>query len=156
MRKDEECAEPIMRHEADVPGVLDEASGRARREAPPAVDAEIRPRENKDRVHVTQHIKAEVDARGDLESAEAIAGRRRQTPGEEEPGADLKKEERNHQRLQNVGAVDVPKHFHHRVVRPFASGEHQVVGDVERQEDHDDGKRRHAVGDAQRRRNNPR
>src|ERR1700758_1955470 len=32
MREDEECAEPIMRYEADVPTVLDESSGRARRE----------------------------------------------------------------------------------------------------------------------------
>src|SRR5262245_6582757 len=48
MRQDEEHAEPIMRHEADVPRVLDEACWRARGEAPPGVDAEIRPRENED------------------------------------------------------------------------------------------------------------
>jgi len=57
MRKDEEYAEPIVRHEADVPGVLDEAGGRARCEAPPGVDAEIRPCENEDRVRVAQHVK---------------------------------------------------------------------------------------------------
>src|SRR5215510_5055709 len=34
MRQDEEHAEPIMRHEADVPRVLDEACWRARGEAP--------------------------------------------------------------------------------------------------------------------------
>ena len=32
MREDEERAEPIMRHQADVPPVLDESGGRARRE----------------------------------------------------------------------------------------------------------------------------
>src|SRR5262245_35431728 len=30
MREDEERAEPIMRHEADVPRILDESGGRAR------------------------------------------------------------------------------------------------------------------------------
>jgi hypothetical protein len=49
MREDEEHAEPIMRHEAYVPGVFDEAGRSARREAPAGVDAEIRPCENEDR-----------------------------------------------------------------------------------------------------------
>ena len=62
MRENEEYAEPIMRHEADVPWVLDEAGGRARREAPSGVDAEIGACENEDRVHVAQHVKREVDA----------------------------------------------------------------------------------------------
>src|SRR5215472_17772264 len=66
MREDEERAKPIMRHEADVPRILDESGGRARREAPSGVDAEIRPCENEDRVHVAQHVEGEVDARGDL------------------------------------------------------------------------------------------
>src|SRR5262245_11888382 len=48
MRQDEEHGEPIMRHEADVRRVLDEAGWRARGEAPPGVDAEIRARENED------------------------------------------------------------------------------------------------------------
>jgi hypothetical protein len=67
MRKDEERGEPIMRHKADVPRVRDEAGGRARREIPPGVNAEIDPCENEDRVHVAQHVKGEVDAQGDLE-----------------------------------------------------------------------------------------
>jgi len=67
MREDEEHTEPIMRHEADIPPVLDEAGGRARREVPPSVDAEIGPCENEDRIHVTQHVKGKVDARSDLE-----------------------------------------------------------------------------------------
>nr|AEH76928.1 succinate dehydrogenase/fumarate reductase [Bradyrhizobium sp. JS329] len=96
MREDEEYAEPIMRHEADVPRVLDEAGGRARCEAPPGVGAEIHPCENEDRVHVAQYVKGEVDARGDLEGAKAVARRRRQTPDEEEPGADLEEEECHH------------------------------------------------------------
>src|SRR6516225_10143442 len=120
MREDEERAEPIMRHEADVPRILDESGGRARREAPSGVDAEIRPCENEDRVHVAQHVEGEVDARGDLEGAEAVSGRRRMTPDEEEPGANLEEEERHHQRLQDVVAVHVAENFHHRVVRPFA------------------------------------
>ena len=60
-------------------------------------------------------------------------------PDEEEPRAKLEEEERDHQRLHDVVAVHVAEHFHHRVVRPFAGGERQVVGDVERQEDHDEG-----------------
>src|SRR5262249_21186817 len=48
MRKDKEHGEPIMRHEADVPRVLDQPGWRARGEAPPGVDAEIRPCENED------------------------------------------------------------------------------------------------------------
>src|SRR6516164_9737765 len=67
MREDEEHTESIMRHEADIPPVLDEAGGRARREVPPGVDAEIGPCENEDRIHVTQHVKGEVAARSDLE-----------------------------------------------------------------------------------------
>ena len=67
MREDEEHTESIMRHEADIPRVLDEASGRARGEVPPGVDAEIGPCENEDRIHVTQHVKGKVDARSDLE-----------------------------------------------------------------------------------------
>src|SRR6516164_2664440 len=74
--------------------------GRARCEAPPGVDAEIRPCENEDRVHVAQHVEGEVDARGDLEGAEAVAGRGGQPPGEKEPSANLEKEERHHQRLR--------------------------------------------------------
>src|SRR4029079_18156796 len=62
MREDEECAEPIVRYEADVPGVLDESGRRARREAPSGVDTKICPCKYEDRVHVTQHIKGEVDA----------------------------------------------------------------------------------------------
>src|SRR5262249_27004944 len=62
MREDEECAEPIMRYEADIPGVVDETGGRARREAPSGVDAKICPCEYEDRVHVAQHVKGEVDA----------------------------------------------------------------------------------------------
>src|SRR6516225_1622365 len=100
MREDEERAEPIMRHEADVPRILDESGGRARREAPSGVDAQIRPCENEDRVHVAQHVEGEVDARGDLEGAEAVAGRGGQPPGEKEPSANLEKEERHHQRLR--------------------------------------------------------
>src|SRR5215469_2500571 len=73
VRKDEEHAKPIMRHEADVPRVLYKASGRARREAPPGVDAEISPCENEDGIHVAQHVKGEVDAGGDLKGAEAVA-----------------------------------------------------------------------------------
>jgi hypothetical protein len=57
MREDEECAEPIMRHEPDVPFVLDESGGRACREVPSGVDAKICPCEYEDRVHVTQHVK---------------------------------------------------------------------------------------------------
>src|SRR5215472_8808178 len=73
MRKDEERTEPIMRHETDVPRVLDEAGGRAGRETPPGVDAEIDPCENEHRVHMAQDVKGEVDARSDLEGAEAVA-----------------------------------------------------------------------------------
>jgi hypothetical protein len=62
VREDEERAEPIMRHEADVPPILDESGGRAGREVPSGVDAKICPCENKDRVHVAQHVKGEVDA----------------------------------------------------------------------------------------------
>ena len=62
MCEDKEQPEPIMRQEADVPRVLDEASGRARSEAPPGVDAEKRPCENEDRVRVAQHVEGEVDA----------------------------------------------------------------------------------------------
>src|SRR5262249_26091050 len=102
MREDEERAEPVMRHEADVPRILDESGGRARREAPSGVDAEICPCENEYRVHVAQHIKGEVDAGRDLEGAETVAGRRRQMPDEEEPRANLEEEERDHQRLQDV------------------------------------------------------
>src|SRR5262249_39100686 len=72
MREDEERAEPIMRHESDVPRILDESGGRARREAPSGVDAKICPCENEDRVHVAQHIKGEVDAGRDLEGAETV------------------------------------------------------------------------------------
>ena len=71
MREDEEHAEPIMRHEADVPRVLYEAGWRARGETPPGVDAKICPCENEDRVHVAQHVKGEIDARRDLEGAAA-------------------------------------------------------------------------------------
>jgi hypothetical protein len=92
MRKDEECAEPIMRHEADVPRVFDEAAGRARRETLPGVDAEIGPCENEDRVHVPQDVEGELDPRSDLEGAEVVAGRHRQPPDEEEPGANLEEE----------------------------------------------------------------
>ena len=62
MREDEECAESIMRQEADVPGVLDDAGWRARREAPSGVDAKVCPCEYENRVHVAQHVKGEVDA----------------------------------------------------------------------------------------------
>ena len=71
-----------------------------------------------------------------------------------EPRANLEEEERHYQRLQAVGAIDVAEHFHHRVIRSCAGGKHQVVGDVERQEDDHEGERRHAVGDAQRHWNN--
>src|SRR5215472_15233311 len=132
MGEDEECAEPIMRHEADVPLVLDESGWRARRGDRSGVDAKICPCEYEDRVHVAQHVKSEVDARRDLKGVEAVAGRCGKPPNEEEPRANLEEEERDHQRLQDVVAVHVPEHFHHRIVRPFACGEHQVVGDVER------------------------
>jgi hypothetical protein len=49
MREDEECAEPIMRHEADVPFVLDESGGRACPEAPSGVDANRAVREARSR-----------------------------------------------------------------------------------------------------------
>src|SRR5215470_8027686 len=75
MREDEEYSKPIMWHEADVPRVLDEAGRRARCEAPTGVDTEICACENEDRVHVAQHVKGEVDARGHLEGAEAVSGR---------------------------------------------------------------------------------
>jgi hypothetical protein len=42
---------------------------------------------------VAQHVKGKVDARGDLEGAEAVARRRRLTPDKEEPGANLEEEE---------------------------------------------------------------
>jgi hypothetical protein len=80
-----------------------------------------------------------------LEGAEAVGGRGGQPPGEKEPSANLEKEERHHQRLQDVGAVDVAEYFHHRVVRLCAGRKHQVVGDVEGQEDHDERERRHVV-----------
>ena len=83
-------------------------------------------------------------------------GRGGQPPGKKEPSSNLEKEERYQQRLQDVGAIDVAERFHHRVVRLCAGGERQVVGDVERQEDHDEGERRHAVGDTQRHRNKAR
>src|SRR5215831_5469388 len=60
MREDEECCEPIMRHEADVPWVLDQPGWRAGGEAPSGVDAKICPCEYEDRVHVAQHVKGEV------------------------------------------------------------------------------------------------
>src|SRR5215831_9318479 len=66
---------------------------------------------------MAQHVKGEIDARGDLEGAEAVGGRGGQPPGEKEPSANLEKEKRYHQRLQDVGAVDVAEYFHHRVVR---------------------------------------
>jgi hypothetical protein len=77
MRKDEEHAKPIVRHEANVLRVFDETGGRARRETPPSVDPEICPCENEDRVHVAQHIKGDIDAGSDLNGAEAVAGCRR-------------------------------------------------------------------------------
>src|SRR5262245_872890 len=62
MREDEERGEPIMRHEADVPWVLDQPGWRAGGESPSGVDAKICPCEYEDRVHVAQHVKGEVDA----------------------------------------------------------------------------------------------
>jgi hypothetical protein len=44
---------------------------------------------------VAEHIKGEVDAQGDLEGAEAVAGRGRQPLGEEESRADLEEQERH-------------------------------------------------------------
>src|SRR2546430_8538760 len=93
MREDEECCEPIMRHEADVPWVLDQPGWRAGGEAPSGVDAKICPCEYEDRVHVAQHVKGEVDAGRDLEGAEAVAGHRGQPPNEEEPRPNLEEEE---------------------------------------------------------------
>src|SRR5215470_10165045 len=49
MREDEERAEPIVRHEADVPAVLDQSGGRASRPDPVGVNPEIGPRKNEDR-----------------------------------------------------------------------------------------------------------
>ena len=71
MREDEEYAEPIMRHEADVPRVLYEAGGRARCEAPSGVDAEIRPRENEDLAQLVEQSLLLNDARISLAQMKA-------------------------------------------------------------------------------------
>src|SRR5262245_55448951 len=76
MREDEERAEPIMRHEADVPRILDESGGRARREAPSGVDAKICPCENEDRVHVAKHIKGDARYRFSTLGTDTIFPRR--------------------------------------------------------------------------------
>src|SRR5215831_18457192 len=98
MRQHEEHGEPVMRQETDVPRILDHAGWVTRCKVPPGVDAEIRPSENEDRVHMTQHVKGEIYAGGDLEGAEAVAGCGCQTPDEEDPSANLEEYQRHQQR----------------------------------------------------------
>src|SRR5277367_3835572 len=115
-----------MRHEPDVPRVPDEPHWCARGESPSSVDAEIRARENEDRIHVPQHIERKIDARGDLERTEGVAGRCSRAPDEEEPSTDLEEKKRHNQWLDEFRTIDVPEHLHHCLVHPWAGGKHQV------------------------------
>src|SRR5215510_10570232 len=92
VRENEEYSQPIMRQEADIPWILDEAGRRTRGEIPSRVNAEVCAGEDEDRIHVAKHVKGEIGARSDLKGTEAVARRRGVPPDKIEPSADLKQE----------------------------------------------------------------
>ena len=65
--------------------------------------------------------------------------------------ADLKREQRNQQRLQKPLTIDVAHHLHHRTIGVRPEDECKVIREVQRQKDGNDAKRGYAVGDAHRR-----
>ena len=89
-----------MRHETDVPWILDKACGRTRGEIPSSVNAKVGAGEDENRIHVAKHVKGEIDARSDLKGTEAVAGAAVCRPDTIESSADLEEEKCNQERLQ--------------------------------------------------------
>src|SRR5262249_3895618 len=65
---------PIMRHETDVPWILDKACRRTRGEIPSSVNAKVGAGEDENRIHVTKHVKGEIPIQGCCTSSFRLGG----------------------------------------------------------------------------------
>lgn len=88
-------AERIMRHQPDVPRVMDETGRRADGEIPVGRDTQKTPGINKDGIHVAEDEQREIGARGDLICPVKALRDPAPAPGQIEASADLEEHGRH-------------------------------------------------------------